>query len=81
MVAGWADIPGLSTCAGCCSAAWLQSWLQPTRTWAIQEPKPHQQLGSRAWEMPSRAATAWRGHARPLAPWESMIVTRAYDWP
>ena len=25
---GWADIPELSTCVGCCSAAWLQSWLQ-----------------------------------------------------
>jgi hypothetical protein len=27
MVVGWADIPGLSMCVGCCSAAWLQSWL------------------------------------------------------
>jgi len=25
MVVGWADIPELSTCVGCCSAAWLQS--------------------------------------------------------
>jgi hypothetical protein len=24
-VVGWADIPELSTCVGCCSAAWLQS--------------------------------------------------------
>src|ERR1700722_943117 len=24
-VVDWADIPGLSTCVGCCSAAWLQS--------------------------------------------------------
>jgi hypothetical protein len=30
-VAGWADIPELSTCVGCCSAAWLQSWLQSRR--------------------------------------------------
>ncbi len=29
MVVGWADTPGLSTCVGYCSAAWLQSWLQP----------------------------------------------------
>jgi hypothetical protein len=27
-VVGWADIPELSTCAGRCPAAWLQSWLQ-----------------------------------------------------
>jgi hypothetical protein len=25
-VVGWADIPELPTCVGCCSAAWLQSW-------------------------------------------------------
>ena len=30
-VVGWADIPGLSTCVGCCPAAWLQSWLQSRR--------------------------------------------------
>lgn len=31
MVAGWADIPELSRCVGCCSAAWLQYWLQSRR--------------------------------------------------
>src|SRR6185437_13089532 len=30
-VVGWADIPELSTCVGCCPAAWLQSWLQSRR--------------------------------------------------
>ena len=30
-VVGWAGIPELSTCVGCCSAAWLQSWLQSRR--------------------------------------------------
>ena len=34
MVVGWADIPELSTCVGCCSAAWLQSWLQSRRNGA-----------------------------------------------
>ena len=38
MVVGWADIPELSTCVGCCSAAWLQSWLQSRRNGA--DPRP-----------------------------------------
>ena len=37
-VVGWADIPGLSTCVGCCSAAWLQSWLQSRRNGADPQP-------------------------------------------
>ena len=37
-VVGWADIPELSTCVGCCSAAWLQSWLQSRRNSA--DPRP-----------------------------------------
>ena len=34
MLIGWADIPELSTCVGCCSAPWLQSWLQSRRNGA-----------------------------------------------
>ncbi len=33
-VVGWADITELSRCVGCCSAAWLQSWLQSRRNGA-----------------------------------------------
>ena len=42
MVVGWADIPGLSTCVGCCSAAWLQSWLQSRRNGADPRPSAFQ---------------------------------------
>jgi hypothetical protein len=33
-VVGWADIPELFRCVGCCSAPWLQSWLQSRRNGA-----------------------------------------------
>jgi hypothetical protein len=42
MVVGWADIPELSTCVGCCSAAWLQSWLQSRRNGADPRPSAFQ---------------------------------------
>jgi len=42
MVVGWADIPELSTCVGCCSAAWLQSWLQSRRYGADPRPSAFQ---------------------------------------
>jgi hypothetical protein len=51
MVVGWPDIPELSTCVGCCSAAWLQSWLQSRRNGADPRPSAFQ-----AGHMPS-----WRG--------------------
>ena len=41
-VVGWADIPELSTCVGCCSAAWLQSWLQSRRNGADPRPSAFQ---------------------------------------
>src|SRR6185312_10251642 len=41
-VVGWADIPELSTCVGCCSAAWLQSWLQSRRRGADPRPSAFQ---------------------------------------
>ena len=47
---GWADIPELSTCVGCCSAAWLQCWLQSRRNGA--DPRSSVQAG----HIPS-----WRG--------------------
>jgi hypothetical protein len=50
-VVGWADIPELSTCVGCCSAAWLQSWLQSRRNGADPRPSAFQ-----AGHIPS-----WRG--------------------
>ena len=46
MVVSWADIPELSTCVGCCSAAWLQSRRNGT------DPRPSFQAG----HIPS-----WRG--------------------
>ena len=42
MVAGWTYIPGLSTCVGCCSAAWLQCWLQSRRNAADPRPSAFQ---------------------------------------
>jgi len=42
MVLGWADIPELSTCVGCCSAPWLQSWLQSRRNGADPRPSAFQ---------------------------------------
>ena len=41
-VVGWADIPELSTCVGCCSAAWLQCWLQSRRNGADPRPSAFQ---------------------------------------
>lgn len=49
MVAGWAGIPELSTCVGCCSAAWLQSRLQSRGRGADPRPSAIQ-----AWHRPSR---------------------------
>ena len=51
-VVGWADIPELSTCVGCCSAAWLQS----RRNGADPRPSAFQ-----AGHIPS-----WRRHDSPL---------------
>jgi hypothetical protein len=42
MLVGWADIPELSTCVGCCSAPWLQSWLQSRRNGADPRPSAFQ---------------------------------------
>jgi hypothetical protein len=50
-VVGWAGIPGLSTCVGRRSVAWLQSWLQSR--WNGADPRPS---AFQAGHIPS-----WRG--------------------
>jgi hypothetical protein len=74
MVAGWADIPELSTCVGCRSAAWLQSWLQSRRNGghARGAPRPHTTALSCRWNCHVTARTAqgmapYPGQARCLA--------------
>jgi hypothetical protein len=57
MVVGWAVIPELSTCVECCSAAWLQSWLQSRRNGADPRPSAFQ-----AGHIPS-----WRGSCERCA--------------
>jgi hypothetical protein len=64
MLIGWAEIPELSTCVGCCSAPWLQSWLQSRRNGADPRPSacqvgirrpgrvgPARALGKLAWSV------------------------------
>jgi hypothetical protein len=55
VVVGWADIPELSTCVGCCSAPWLQSWLQWRRNGADPRPSAFQ-----AGHIPSRRGSSER---------------------
>jgi hypothetical protein len=74
MVVGWADIPELSTCVGCCSAAWLQSWLQSRRNGADPRPSAFQaahipsRYGSRVCSALSLVAAACRWSLRLLSP-------------
>ena len=64
MSVGWADIPGLSTCIGCCSAAWLQSWLQSRLS------------GADSWKVTADDGTAWQADTDAEA--EAAIELAAY---
>ena len=66
-VVGWAGIPELSTRVGCCSAAWLQSWLQSRRNGADPRPSANEcrpypschELRERPWALPTADACCW----------------------
>ena len=59
MLIGWADIPELSACVGCCSAPWLQSWLESRRNGA--DPRPSAcQVGIRRPGRVGPARAPWK---------------------
>jgi hypothetical protein len=82
MVVGWADIPELSTCVGCCSAAWLQSRRngadpRPSAFQAGHMPSWHGSCGSYALS-PVAAVTRWLllllSFARGVCTWPSWFL-------